>query len=378
MKLTSNRIRTLACAPGKRDQLVFDDEQRGLAVRVTATGGKSYLAQYSFQGRKRRVPLGSCSAIPLAEARVAARAVMGDVARAAERKRAASEARTRSFTLAALIDDWRVLHLATRRPRYAVDAVRTLRRVFARDLETPACDLDRMAVVKALDAMTRRGRATMAAQTVAYGKACYGWALKRGSIAANPFTNMPVAPAVKRERVLTDHELSAIWKATVAPGPFNGIVRILILTGARCNEVAGMRWAELSGDVWTIPAGRTKNKRVHIVPLSAQAQGLLCDLPRLNEWVFPGLRGPFKGFARAKAAIDCRSGVTGWRLHDLRRTVATGLQRLGVRLEVTEAVLGHAGGSRAGIVGVYQRHDYAAEQRDAIDAWGEHIESITE
>ena len=357
--------------------LVFDDEQRGLAVRVTAGGGKSYLAQYSFQGQKRRVPLGSCDAISLAAAREAARAIMGDVAKgvdvAAERKKAAGEARKRSFTLSALIDDWQTLHLASKRPSYAIDAVRTLRRVFAHDLDLPAADLDRATIVRAIDAMTRRGRATMAAQTVAYGKAMFSWAMKRGTVAANPFVNMPVAPTVKRERVLTDDELTAIWRATEEPGPFNGIVRMLLLTGQRRNEVGGMTWGEISGDLitWTIPGARTKNRRTHIVPLSAQAQDLLRSLPQHTDWVFPGLHhGPFKSFWSAKAALDRRSGVTGWRLHDLRRTVATGLQRLGVRLEVTEQVLNHVSGSRAGIVGIYQRHDFAAEQREALDAWG--------
>ena len=112
-----------------------------------------------------------------------------------------------------MIDDWQTLHLASKRPSYAIDAVRTLRRVFAHDLDLPATDLDRATIVRAIDAMTRRGRATMAAQTVAYGKAMFSWALKRGTITANPFVKLPVAPAVKRERVLSDDELAAIWRA---------------------------------------------------------------------------------------------------------------------------------------------------------------------
>jgi integrase len=94
------------------------------------------------------------------------------------------------------------------------------------------------------------------------------------------------------------------------------------------------------------------------------------------DMVFPGLRGPFNGFGKSKAALDEASGVSDWRLHDLRRTMATGLQRLGVRLEVTEAVLNHVSGSRAGIVGIYQRHDYAAEKRAALEAWSAHVAAI--
>jgi integrase len=105
---------------------------------------------------------------------------------------------------------------------------------------------------------------------------------------------------------------------------------------------------------------------------------LLRSVPRFSELVFPGLRGPFNGWSKAKATLDGKSGVTGWRLHDLRRTVATGLQRLSVRLEVTEAVLNHISGTRGGIAGVYQRHDWAEEKRAALEAWGTNVMALVE
>lgn len=388
MKLTQSRIEGLKCPPGKRDALVFDEEQRGLGVRVTATGGKTYLAQYTWHGQKRRIPLGSTSSVPLAKARDATRMIMGDVAKgidpAAMRKEAAAEARRKAaheaLTLSTLIEDWQALHLAGKRPSYASEAVRALRSAFSRYLDRPAADLDRALIVKTLDAMARQGTVPMAMRTAAYGKAAYGWAVKRGALSINPFTNLPVTPTERRERVLTDDELAAIWRATECGGPFNGIVRLLILTGQRRDEVAGMPWAELSGgfSTWTIPASRAKNGATHVVPLSRPAQDLLRGLPQFSELVFPGLRGPFNGWSKAKAALDVKSGVTDWRLHDLRRTAATGLQRLGVRLEVTEQVLNHISGSRAGIVGVYQRHDFASEKRAALEAWGAHVMRIAE
>jgi integrase len=388
MKLTQTRIEGLKCPPEKRDVLVFDDAQRGLGVRVTASGGKTFLAQYAFHGQKRRVPLGSCSGVSLAKARDAVRAILGDVAKgidpAAERKKAKAEARRNAaheaLTLEALLSDWQALHLASKRPSYAGEAVRAVRSAFPRHLDLPAADLSRTAIVKTLDAMARKGSAVMAAQTAAYGKAAYGWAVKRGALSINPFSNLPVRPTVKRERVLSDDELAAIWRATAGAGPFNGIVRLLILTGQRREEVAGMAWAEVSDDfsIWTIPASRAKNGATHIVPLSMLAQDLLHSLHQFGDLVFPGLRGPFNGWSKAKVALDAKSGVTNWRLHDLRRTAATGLQRLGVRLEVTEQVLNHVSGSRAGIVGVYQRHDFASEKRAALEAWGAHVLAIVE
>jgi integrase len=388
MKLTQVRIDSLKCPPAKRDTLVFDDEQRGLGVRVTASGGKAFLAQYTFHGQKRRIPLGSCSRVSLAKARGAVCAIMGDVARgidpAAERKKAAAEARHmaahEALTLSALLSDWQALHLASKRPRYALEAVRARRNALPRHLALPAADLDRATIAKTLDILARRGSASMAARTAAYGKAAYGWAVKRGTIEGNPFLNLPVVPTPRRERVLADDELAAIWRAAHGAGPFNAIVRFLILTGHRREEVAGMTWAELSDDfsTWTIPASRAKKSTTHIVPLSTLAQDMLHSLPLFNELVFPGLRGPFNGWSKAKAALDAKSSITNWRLHDLHRTAATGLQRLGVRLEVTEQVLNHIAGSRAGIVGVYQRHDFASEKRAALDSWGEHMLAIVE
>lgn len=164
------------------------------------------------------------------------------------------------------------------------------------------------------------------------------------------------------------------------PGQFNAIVRMLLLTGQRRDEVAGMTWDELALDLstWTIPGPRAKNGKAHIAPL--QAQAIVRTAPRIEEspLVFPGRRGAFNGFSKAKMALDGASGVKDWRLHDLRRPLATGVQMLGVRLEVTEAVLNHVSGSRAGIVGLYQRQDWAEEKRAALNAWGERVAAIAE
>jgi integrase len=411
MKLTERKIETLTAGRGQKDRLVFDDAQRGLAVRVTASGSRTYLCQYTLNRQKWRVPLGSCSALSLSKAREAAAAVMGDVAKgrnpAAERKEAAAAEwakRVRGrLTLAVLIQDWARLHLIHRRPRYAAEAVRALRHGFAKHLDRPAEDLDRAAVVHALDSLSRRHKekgkgkssirhgTAIAGRTAAYGRACFAWAMKRGTVPTNPFAELPMPSSItKRERVLTDEEAAAIWRAAgEAPLPYGAIVRLLMLTGQRREEVAGMTWAELSEDLatWTIPATRTKNGMPHLVPLSRPARDLLHALPSDRPGdvrarlalVFPGERGtPFSGWSKAKSALDTASGVSGWWLHDLRRTLATGLQRLGVRLEVTEAVLNHLSGSRAGIVGIYQRHDWAEEKRAALDAWSAHLLAAAE
>jgi integrase len=228
----------------------------------------------------------------------------------------------------------------------------------------------------------------------------------RGAVHTNPFADLPVAKGVaKRERVLADDETGEIWRAaTKAATPFGQIIRLLILTGQRRGEVAGMSWGELANDLstWTMPGERTKNGAPHMVPLSAPACDLLRGLLPEHEGdarreiedrrakgmlALPGALGtPFAGWSKAKAALDKAIADAGtrpaalapWNVHDLRRTVATGLQRLGVRLEVTEAVLKHISGSRGGIAGVYQRHDWAGEKRAALNAWAPHVLAVAE
>jgi integrase len=400
MKFTQRRIDDLECPAGKKDALVFDDEQRGLGVRVTSTSGKSYLAQYTINGMKRRVPLGSCSAISLAAAREAVQAILGDVAKgrdpAADRKEAARKAKEKAaqeaLTLGVLIDKWEQRHLADKRPGYAAEATRALRFAFGKQLKSSAANLSPKAVKATLNGIADKGKKATARLTGAYGRACYGWAIGKDLLAENPFAGVKLEAVASRERVLSDDELKAVWDATKGPGAYNGIVRMLLVTGQRREEVAGMTWDEIAPDLstWTIPAGRAKNGVAHIVPLSPQAQAIVKAVPRVakddadekdadrTDFVFLGRGGAFNGFSKAKTTLDEDSGVTRWRLHDLRRTLATGLQRLGVRLEVTEAVLNHVSGSRAGIVGIYQRHEWAEEKRMALNAWGAHVAVIVE
>jgi integrase len=386
MKLTEDRITKLTCPAGKKDVLVKDDGQPGLFLRVSASGGRSYLCQFTFAGKKEREPI---AATTLATARAAAAKVMGEVALGrnpvADRKAkglAAKAAAARiELTLGALVDQWAALSLADKRASYSAEAVRAIKKAFARHLALPAADLTRADVIRVLDEITAAGSPQMAGRTAAYGRACYGWAIKRGSITSTPFSNLPLAKVVRRDRVLSYAELRSIWQATAKPGSFNSIVRLLMLTGQREAEVAGMAWGELSDDlaVWTLPATRAKNRVDSIVPISAPAQEIIRAAPRYaNKLVFPGDGGVFQGWGRAKERLDEASGVSGWVLHDLRRTVATNLQRLGTRLEVTEAVLNHIGGSRAGVVGIYQRHDWADEKRAALTAWGARLQAIVE
>lgn len=402
MKLTDRTVAALACPPGRKDIMLFDADLKGFGVRVTAGGRRVWLHQYRVGAKVRRRPLGDWPNMTAAAARKAAErsrgAARGGADPVAERKAAraaalAGEAAARarkaadSFTVDVLIGDWQRLHLAERSRSYQQEAPRRLRAGLASRLATPAAELDRAAAVEALDA-AKGAQGPIAANRIrAYARACFGWAVKRGTIPASPFANMP-APAqeTSRDRVLSDAELGRLWRASDRLAePWRGIIRTLLLTGQRRGEVAGMAWGELAPDlsVWTIPAARAKNGRAHDVPLSPAVAHVLRTTPRVAGCglVFShGRPNAPSGFGRAKLRLDelVHPALPAWTLHDLRRSLATGLQRAGVRLEVTEAVLNHVSGSRSGIVGVYQRHAWTDEKRAALDAWAEHIQCIGE
>jgi integrase len=301
--------------------------------------------------------------------------------------------------VAVLIDEWQADRLSGRSASYRAEAPKRLRIALSKYLKQPAASLDRTAAVQALTLAKRESGPVAANRIRAYARACFGWAVKRGSVPTNPFADVPVpAEEVARDRVLNDDELALVWAAseTLSP-PFRALVKLLILTGQRRGEVAGMRWSELAldGDAphWTLPADRTKNGRVHDVPLSPEAVAVISACPRIvgNDFVLStGPKAAPSGFGKVKERLDTHitkamvqgnggegaAALAPWTLHDLRRTVATGLQRLGVRLEVTEAVLNHVSGTRTGIVGVYQRHQWTDEKRAALAAWAQHVSAI--
>jgi integrase len=206
----------------------------------------------------------------------------------------------------------------------------------------------------------------------------FNWAIREGfELPANPVagSNRPTEPA-SRERVLSDAELAKVWRAC-ADDDFGRIIRLLALTGQRREEVGGTEWTELGDGVWTISPARTKNRRAHFLPLVPAAQALLPP-PNGRQWVFGiGARG-FSGWSAAKRALDSRAQLTElFRIHDIRRSVATGMANLGTLPHVIETVLNHVSGHRAGVAGIYNRATYAKEMREALERWAGHVEVIT-
>ena len=210
----------------------------------------------------------------------------------------------------------------------------------------------------------------------------FGWVAKRKRlIEMSPCSvHRPETPRA-RDRVLSDAEIRIFWKACDAvSAPFSQALKLLLITGCRLSEVSQMRRGELSedGSIWTIPGARTKNHRAHVVPLPPLARSILATVkPVSNEFVFSTTgRSPISGWARFKARLDAKMEAPPWRLHDLRRTCATGMAEIGIAPHIVEAALNHVSGARAGVAGTYNRAAYAQDKRQALEQWAAHIQCL--
>ena len=300
------------------------------------------------------------------------------------------------------MDEFVRKHLAKKtKPSWAKEAERLLRvEIIPKLGKKRLGEITRADVRRLLDDIAARAPITANRTLAVFRKLC-NWAVCKDMITASPCAGIEAPSSERsRERVLLDDEVRLAWQAFNSIGwPFGLICKLLLLTGARRDEVASMRWGEIDlvAKCWTLPASRTKNKRPHEIPLSDAAIEIIKGLPRIEGkagLVFSTTgASAVSGFSRAKTAIDRtiletlreEAEASGddpgnveapehWQVHDLRRTVATNLQRLGVKLEVTEAVLNHVSGTRAGIVGVYRRHEYSEEKRAALNAWARKLE----
>lgn len=405
-KLTDRLLTGLGLAPGQRDRLVFDTACPGLGVRLTRAGTRAFIAQWTDPATKRKVrdPLGVWGNLTIEQARDATRERLGAVAKGinprAERSKlreaAERERSETALTFDALVSEWVTLHLAHRRPRYAAEAERAIRHSLADLMKRPAARITRTDAVNALDKLAKAGKAAMAGRTLAYARAAFRWAQKRGKVAANPFLDLPIsAGATERDRVLTDGELAEVWTAVNGMVyPFGPCFKLAILTLQRREEVAGMQWSEIAADLsrWTIPAQRMKNGKPHDVHLSEAARAVLRSMPRTEgcDYVFSTTgKTPISGFSKAKVQLDAAvvearvegaskdhtrpAALVPWRLHDLRRTGVSKLAALGFDSIVADKLLAHKPAKLRGVAAVYQRHDFAIERARALETWAVHV-----
>lgn len=382
-KLTAKAVESVI--PGKDRREIPDALLPGLYFIVQPTGARSWAVRYRHAGRPRKVTLGPYPLIDLKAARDAGSKALR--AAAEGRDPANEKRRSRAVdSVEAAVTAFLDRHVERNyRPRPRKEAQRLLR-LYVLDSwrHRKISDVTRADVRGMLDRIVGNGTPIAANRVHSIVRKFFNWCVENELIATSPCAGLkqPVAET-SRDRVLSDHELRLIWEAAEKIGcPFGSMVQLLILTGQRRGEVANMQWGELDlqNRLWSLPRERVKNDRQHDVPLSPQALAIITKLPKISDRFVFSINGtaPFNGFGKNRDRLVALlpSNMPSWVIHDLRRTAASGMARGGIGLSVIEKVLNHVSGSFAGIVGVYQRHEFAKEKREALGAWGDYVERL--
>lgn len=393
-KITKQSIDALIAK--RHEGFLWDNGIKGFGAKITKSGKVAYVLQFRMGGREartRRYTIGSHgSPWTPATARDEAVRVSLLIAKGIDPVEADQQRRREAVDLAfdnyadkfersCVGRGWKVL--VERSLRIHVKPVLGSK---------PLPKITRIDIVTVFDRMPAQ-QAANRRNVFAVLRRLFRWAVSRGDVERSPMEGMETPPPVKaRDRWLSDSELAKVWKHAMQTHPcFGPIVRLLIVTGQRREEVSSLSWDELDrGErLWTLPGNRAKNGEPNRIPLNGLAMAVLDELAAGPEWPRKGkvfqtsTGGSFTGYDKGKKKLDqlieedSGEPLAPWRLHDLRRTLATGFQRLGVRFEVTEAVLNHVGGSRAGVAGIYQRHDWKEEKRQALADWNHHLLSIS-
>jgi integrase len=380
IRLTKRAIDALPIP--KSDAVYWDAGCPGFGLKVTPKGRKVLIVLYRTAGagsKLRKYTIGPYGRVTLHQGRVAAQKVFA--AKLEGRDPAAEKRAARRRIVADRVEDLLETFILQRlsQNRSGGEIARLLRREVGKAWAGRSIhEISKRDVVEVVTAIEQRGAPVAANKALKAIKTFLRWCVGRAVLDQSPAEGVPVpSKEVARDRVLDDNELAdVLLAARKIGGPYGGIVELLALTGQRREEVARLQWAELdlAQRVWTLPKSRTKNAKAHVVHLSEQSMAVLTRADRPSPYVFSQLGGnPFQEFSRAKRRLDELSGVTRWRLHDLRRTCVSGMARLGVAPHVADKILNHQAGTISGVAAVYQRHDFLAERRAALDLWGAHV-----
>jgi integrase len=383
IRLTKSAIDALPTS--QLDVVYWDTGCPGFGVKVTPKGRKVFIVLYRTGGagsQLRKYTIGPYGRVTLHQARVAAQKVFA--VKLEGRDPAAEKRAARQRIVADRVEDLLETFIAQRlsQNRSGSEVARLLRREVGKTWAGRSIhEISKRDVVEVVTAIEQRGAPAAANKALKATKTFLRWCVGRAVLDQSPAEGVPLpSKEVARDRVLDDNELArVILAARQIGGPYGGIVELLALTGQRREEVAGLQREELdlAQRVWMLPKSRTKNGKAHFVHLSKQSMAVLKHAHDRGPYVFSVLgTKPFQEFSRAKRRLDELSGVTGWRLHDLRRTCVSGMARLGIAPHIADKILNHQAGTISGVAAVYQRHDFLAERRTAVEKWGAHIGEI--
>jgi integrase len=413
--ITDQALKRIAPAPGKRIEL-WDAYLEGFGYRATQKGKGNFFVMFRFEGKQRRHTIGRYPIVSLEEARDLARdalkkAKSGTDPSADRAAQTEADRERRARTVSAAVADFLTLY-----PRYRPSTRAEVKRLLNREVvpevgDMPISTVGRKDIARVVNLVADRGARTTANRLFSYLQALFGWLVDRGELDTTPFINLhKPSPEHSRDRVLSDVELACVWKAADGMSyPFGHFVQLLILTAQRRDEVAGMRRMDLdiAEQVWALPREQTKSDRTHRVPLSPLAAKIIGTLPKHDEMLlFPATRRRKKdalaarhisGWSAFKRTLDKKAHeqfrvmveringekrntgpttIKPWTLHDLRRTVASGMAALGVAPHVVERLLNHSAGAIRGVAAVYNRYSYVPEMRLAVEIWAEHVTGI--
>lgn len=388
--------------PNKRQEIP-DGIVPGLYLVIQPSGAKGWALRYRYAGKPAKLTLGKWPMMTLAQARTEAAETLEQIE--AGQNPAKERKVSKAAQIEALLDDrdqfQNVVALFLKRHashnRRADDVAAMFRReVLTAWGKRKIHEISKRDVIEVLDGIVDRGSPVTANRLRAHLNTLFNWAKGRDIVQLNPLDGIkPPAPERPRDRVLSDDEIKLFWQACDKLGqPFGPLFKLLLLTGQRRGEVGEMTEREIRGDEWTIPAARSKNGDEHTITLPQAARAILEGVERIKGragYLFTTTgESPVSGFTRASnrlrdtmaeiASAPHSEPVTldAFTLHDLRRTAATGMAGLGFPPHVVEAVLNHRSGTRRGVAGVYNRFDYAAEKRDALEAWGRYVLALME
>jgi integrase len=353
---------------------VWDTALQCFGLRISPSGRKTWFVTVRVDGRQKRVTIGTYPAISLCEARAQAQKTIRDAQLGVFSRGKEPPALTLGETVPLFIQLY-----AKPKNRGWKESERLLGK-FQGLFAKPLAYVARSDVVRVLDEIVASGTPYRANRSLSALKKLMNWALDRGMIDVNPIAGLkPPHKERAREHVLSDGDLADLMQAANDEGyPFGDAIKLLILTGQRRSEVAEMRWSEVDFEraVWIIPAARSKNSQAHEVPLSTPAVAFLMSLPRFlaSNWIFTTTgRAPISGFGRLKRRLSDNTAASGWRIHDIRRTAASGMARIGIAPHVIEKVLNHKTGTISGVAAVYNRYGYEQEKRAALDRWANFV-----
>jgi integrase len=385
MKLTTANIEL---PQGKVDHIVFDDELIGFGLRQRRGSGgrliRNWIIQYRQHGRGRRMIVGSAEKLTAAQARAQAKKLLAKVELGEDPQADKVERRDRdSHTLRSVVQDYLESKAGSIKPR----SLELLRFYLLEGphlkllLSTPVDKVSRKDIAARLLAASKASGVPSAIALRSAASAMFSWGMQMGLVETNPVIAAFKPKAVpSRDRVLSNAELAAIWRG-LADDDYGKVVRMLIQTGCRRSEIAGMRWSEFDFDAntWTLPKERSKNGKAHTLPLTPSMLSIIDSVSRRERFdILWGYKHGFTGWSFGKRDLDAKLGLPHWTHHDIRRSVATRMADLGIQPHIIEEILNHQSGHKRGPAGIYNRSVYEREVRAALALWADHIRALVE